>query len=393
LRQRGGLAFAPEAPENAGALMSKLRVVVIGTGNIGGIAVRCLQGRADVELVGVWSRSKHIGLDAGLLDTDQPAGVRVTNDIDEILALKPDCALMALNIRDPLEAQSVNEAWHVRLLERGINVVTASDGSLVFPPAHSDQAYVGRLEAAALKGGATLYANGQEPGFVDHMALLAATMSNTIRRITSYELFNYSMVQDRAEMALNFGFDEPPEKPAILEQPGVQLYVWGGPLKNVADKLGYEIERFEELYEKRVAERNIDVAFGTIEMGKVAAVRIRTSAFVAGREAVVVEHVNRMCDDIAPEWRKADTHGCMRVEIEGDPNIAIECTIGDRSKPEELGYDGYLMTVTRILNAVPYVCAAPPGLTSFRELPLTTPTSAFRSDATNVDHKILRAAS
>lgn len=67
--------------------MSRLRVVVIGTGNIGGIAVRCLQGRADVELVGVWSRSKHLGLDAGLLDTDQPAGVRVTNDIDEILAL------------------------------------------------------------------------------------------------------------------------------------------------------------------------------------------------------------------------------------------------------------------------------------------------------------------
>jgi hypothetical protein len=66
--------------------------------------------------------------------------------------------------------------------------------------------------------------------------------------------------------------------------------------------------------------------------------------------------------------------------------------IGDRGKPEELGYDGYLMTVTRILNAIPFVCAAPPGLTSFRDLPLTTPSSAFRSDAVSVDHKILRPA-
>lgn len=370
--------------------MSKLRVVVIGTGNIGGIAVRCMQGRDDIELVGVWSRSKNLGLDAGLLDTDRPTGVIVTDDADAIFALRPDCALMALNIRDPIEAQSVNEAWHVRLLEAGINVVTASDGSLVYPPAHADQAYVARLEAAGRKGGATLYANGQEPGFVDHMAMLATTMSNTIRCITSYELFNYSMVQDRNEMALNFGFDELPEKQAILEQPGVQLYVWGGPLKNIADKLGYQIERFEELYEKRVAERDIKVAFGTIEKGKVAAVRIRSSAYVAGREAIVVEHVNRMCDDIAPEWRKADSHGCMRIEIEGDPNITMECMIGDRSKPEELGYDGYMMTVTRILNAVPYVCAAPPGLTNFRDLPMTTPSNAFRSDAIAIDHKILR---
>lgn len=370
--------------------MTKLRVVVIGTGNLGGIAVRCLQGRDDVDLVGAWGRSRNIGMDAGLLDTNQPCGVIITDNEDEIFALQPDCAVMALNIRDPLEAQGVNETWHIKLLERGINVVTASDGSLVFPPAHSDQAYVKRLEAAALKGGCTFYANGQEPGFVDHMAMLTTTISNTIRRITSYELFNYSMVQDRNEMAMNFGFDELPEKTAILEQPGVQLYVWGGPVINVANKLGYEVERFEELYEKRVAERDIKVAFGTIEKGKVAAVRIRTSAIVAGREAIVVEHVNRMCDDIAPEWKKSDTHGCMRIEIEGDPNIALECTIGDRSKPEELGYDGYLMTTTRILNAIPYVCAAPPGLTSFRDLPLTTPTSAFRSDAISVDHKILR---
>lgn len=372
--------------------MSKLRVVVIGTGNVGGIAVRCLLGRDDVELVGVWGRTQNIGKDAGLLDSDQPCGVIITDSEDAIFALKPDCAVMALNIRDPMQAQGVNEAWHIKLLEAGINVVTASDGSLVYPPAHIDQAYVARLRAAGEKGGATLYANGQEPGFVDHMALLATTLSNTIRRITSYELFNYSMVQERREMADIFGFDELPEKVAILEQPGAQLYVWGGPLANVADKLGYKIERFEESYEKRVAERDIEVAFGTITKGKVAAVRIRSSAIVAGREAIVVEHVNRMCEDIAPEWKQANGHGVMRIEVEGDPNISLECMIGDRSKPEELGYDGYLMTVTRIVNAIPYVCAAPPGLTSFRELPLTTPTSALRSDAVAIDHKILRVS-
>jgi 2,4-diaminopentanoate dehydrogenase len=371
--------------------MKKLKVVVIGTGNVAGIAIRALQGREDVQLVGVLGRSKNIGIDAGLLDTDIPCGITITDQESEILAAKPDCAVMALNVRDPIQAQEVNGAWFVRLLEHGINVVTASDGGLVYPPAHADQAYVARLEAAARKGGVTFYMNGQEPGFVEHMAMLAATLSNTIKRITSYELFDYSTVQVREEMASIFGFDEPPEYSAVLERPGVQLYVWGGPVTNVAHKLGYQVERYEESYEKRITNKDIRVGWGTIKAGNVGAVRIRTSAIVAGREAIVVEHVNRMCNDIAPEWEKADTSGCMRIRIEGDPNVSMECSVGDPAKPAELGYDGYVMTAMRIVNAIPYVCAAPPGIATFRDLPLTTPSNAFRSDATWINHKICKA--
>jgi hypothetical protein len=369
----------------------KLRVVVIGTGNIAGIAARVLRGREDVELVGVWGRSKHIGMDAGLLDTDMPCGVVITDKEQDIFSLKPDCAVMALNVRDPRQAQLVNGAWFIKLLENGVNVVTPSDGGLVYPPAHVDQAYVARLEAAAKKGNVTFYMNGQEPGFVEHMALLCATLSNTIKRITSYELFYYSTIKEREEMAFIFGFDEPIDKTAVLEMKGVQLSIWGNPITNVAHKLGYEVERYEELYEKRVTDKDIRVGFGVIKAGKVAAVRIRTSAIVQGREAVVVEHVNRMCEDIAPEWEKATTVGCMRIKIEGDPNVSMECSVGDPSKPEELAYDGYLMTVMRIVNAIPYVCAAPAGITTFRDLPLTTPSNAFRSDTTYVEHRIMKA--
>jgi hypothetical protein len=369
----------------------KLRVVVIGTGNIAGIAVRTLQGRENVELVGVWGRSKNIGVDAGLLDTDKPCGVIITDNEEQIFALKPDCAVMALNLRDPAQAQSVNGAWFIKLLENGINVVTASDGGLVYPPAHVDQAYVARLQAAAKKGDVTFYMNGQEPGFVEHMAMLCSTLSNTIKRITSYELFYYSTIKEREEMASIFGFDESIDKTAILEREGVQLSIWGNPITNVAHKLGYQVERYEELYEKRVTDKDIRVGFGVIKAGKVAAVRIRTSAIVAGREAVVVEHVNRMCEGIAPEWEKADTVGCMRIKIEGDPNVSMECSVGDPRKPQELAYDGYLMTVNRIVNAIPYVCAAPPGITTFCDLPLTMPSNAFRSDATFIEHKIMKA--
>jgi 2,4-diaminopentanoate dehydrogenase len=66
----------------------------------------------------------------------------------------------------------------------------------------------------------------------------------------------------------------------------------------------------------------------------------------------------------------------------------MECSVGDPAKPEELSYDGMVMTAMRIVNAIPYVCAAPPGIATFLDLPLTTPSSAFRSEATFIDHKI-----
>ncbi len=169
--------------------------------------------------------------------------------------------------------------------------------------------------------------NGQEPGFVEHMALLAATLSNTIKRITSYELFNYSTVKVREEISLAYGFDEPPEKTAILELPGVQLSIWGNPITNVAQKLGYAVERYEESFEKRVTARDLPVGWAP------------------SRPAPSPPSVSEPCDrgwqrGDCPRARKphvrrhrtrmgsADTHGCMRIRIEGDPNVLIGARLG-----------------------------------------------------------------
>jgi len=102
------------------------------------------------------------------------------------------------------------------------------------------------LEAAARKGNVTLDMNGQEPGFVEHMAMLATTLSNTIRRITSYDLFYYSTIKEPEEMFFIFGFDEPIEKTAALQMKGVQLSIWGNPITNVVHKLGYRVERYSK---------------------------------------------------------------------------------------------------------------------------------------------------
>ncbi|MDX9957800.1 MAG: dihydrodipicolinate reductase [Spirochaetia bacterium] len=372
----------------------KLTVAVWGTGNVAGIAIRCIQGRDDMELVGVWAHEETaghlIGTDAGFLDTDIPCGVTITGDEEEVFALKPDCIVCAINIRNPMVSDQINGEWYKKFLSRGINVVSPSVANLVYPPACPDQGYVADIEAAAKQGNASIYINGQEPGIAEHLAILLATCSNTIKTITTSEMYNYSTVQAREEMSLAFGFDEPTDYVAALERPEFQIACWGVPIRNVADKLGYGLENITATFEKRVADKDIKVGFGVIKAGKVAAVRLRTCGIVEGREAIVVEHVNRMDANIAPEWPMTDRAGQIRIVIEGDPNLQVDFNVGVADKPKELSYDGYVLTAMRIVNAIPYVCAAPAGIRTIHDLPMTTPSTAFRSDATFVPHKICK---
>jgi len=89
---------------------------------------------------------------------------------------------------------------------------------------------------------------------------------------------------------------------------------------------------------------------------------------VAGRPVLVVEHVTRLDDELAPEWPRGN--GSYRVIIRGTPVMRCELEFEDEHGDHAVG--GVILTATRIVNAIPAVCAAPPGLLSTLDLPLIT---------------------
>ncbi|MBO7702706.1 MAG: hypothetical protein J6S36_07385 [Eggerthellaceae bacterium] len=373
-------------------MADKIKVIVIGTGNVAGIAIRCLKGREDMELVGVWAHAETagdlIGTDSGLLDLDEPNGVLITGDIEELYALKPDAAVMAINIRDMYKADAINAEWYGKLLAHGINVVSPSVSGLFWPKRYPAPQLVEGLEAACAAGNASLYMNGQEPGYAENQAMLLSTCSNTIKCLTITEMYNYSTNKNAMEMVPSFGFGLDEDDDCMLQVPEIQYAVWGSTIQHIADEFGVELEGMTASYEKRCTDHDIEVGFGTIDAGTVAAVRIRTAGIVDGREAIVIEHVNRMEQDIAKDWPWTDRVGQIHVEIEGDPNLQVDMNVGNPALPEELSYDGYVLTAMRLVNAIPYVVAAKPGIRTVQEIPMTLPRSAFRSDATFIEHKI-----
>lgn len=102
--------------------------------------------------------------------------------------------------------------------------------------------------------------------------------------------------------------------------------------------------------------------------------RFETIGVVDGRDAIVIEHVNRMARDLAPDWPNAERDGVYRIVIEGDPELRCELAVGTEKNFSD---QGLVVTTMRAVNAIPYVCDAPPGVISAVDLPLTVPYAAF----------------
>ncbi|WP_319433192.1 dihydrodipicolinate reductase [Mycobacterium sp. RTGN5] len=359
-------------------MSAPLKIVVWSTGGVGSIAIDAIRVRPDLELVGVWVHSpEKVGKDAGELAGGDPIGVAATNDAAELIALQPDCVVYAASGPDR-DAGAVPD--YLTLLEAGINVVSTSSTSLVYPPAYYSPEWRDQLERAATAGGASFYASGIFPGFgSDQLALLLSTQSKTIRTVTVTEVALNDHYPVADVMMNGMGFGHPLDFEPLLKTPGFIEMAWRAPIYLIAAGLGVDVDEVRGTLDRRLTDRDIEVAFGTIKAGTCGAVSTRAAGVVNGREAIIVEHIIRMARDVAPDWPASEFDASYLVDIEGDPDIHCSMNVG-AAAGHGAGHAAMSATAMRVVNAIPYVVAAPAGLLSSLDLPNTLPRHAIVDD-------------
>ena len=160
------------------------RVVQWTTGNVGKSSVHAIASNPTLQLVGcyAWSPDK-VGHDVGELCGIEPLEVQATNDVDTLLALKPDCV-----VYNPMFAD-VDEL--VRILSAGINVV----GTAGFITGHFLGAGRDRIAEACELGGSTIFGSGINPGFIQLFAIVTAGISDRVDRISIAESVRHDDLQ------------------------------------------------------------------------------------------------------------------------------------------------------------------------------------------------------
>ena len=346
------------------------RVAQWSTGNVGRHALRGIIRHPDLELAGLWVHSADkAGRDAGELAGLDAVGVAATNDVDEILALKPDCVCYTATAD-----QRPNEALEdlTKILRSGCNIVSSSMVMLVYPH-NADDWLVEPLQAACAEGGSSFFTSGIDPGFANDLVPLAlASASDRVDSIRVMEILNYDTYDQPTVLFDTMGFANPPENIPMLLQPGILGFAWGGTLRALAAGLGLALDEIEEHYERVTADETFEVPSGTVEKGTVAGLRFEVRGMVDDQARVIVEHVTHLRDDIAPEWPQPAGKGCYRIVIEGEPRIITDVQLlGEHDDDHNTG--GLVATAMRLVNAIPAVCEAPPGLLSVLDIPLAKP--------------------
>ena len=226
-------------------------------------------------------------------------------------------------------------------------------------------------------GKLVVYASGIFPGFgSDQLALLLATQSKKIRCITVTEvaLNDHYPVADVMMDGMDFG--RPLDFEPMLKTPGFIELAWKAPIYLIAAGLGVEVEEVHGSLERRTTDRDLEVAFGTIPAGTCGAVCTRAAGVVNGQEAIVIEHIIRMARDVAPDWLTSEFDATYRVDIEGDPEIRCAMNLGE-AEGHGAGHAAMTATAMRVVNAIPFVVDAQPGLLSSLDMPNTLPRHVF----------------
>ena len=171
------------------------RIVQWTTGNVGKKSVHAIVSNSNLQLVGcyAWSPDK-VGRDVGELCGIEPLGVSATDDVDALLALKPDCVVYNPMFADIAEV--------LRILGAGINVVTTSE----FITGHQLGDDRDRITEACARGGSTLFGSGINPGFIQLFAIVTAGISDRVDRISIVESFDTTIYNSPAtEIPMGFG--------------------------------------------------------------------------------------------------------------------------------------------------------------------------------------------
>ena len=334
----------------------RLRVVQWATGNIGARALRGVIEHPDLELAGVVVHSSDkAGRDAGELCGLGTTGVLSTTSVEEALSAGADCVLY---MPQGCDFDSV-----AQVLERGTNVVTTR-GEFHHPPS-MDPARRAQIEAACERGSASIHSTGSSPGFITEAVPLVLTSMQ--RRLDSLVIDEFADLSKRPSPELLFGlmgygsspsaFDQGRWRPRRAEfRPLTPSRGRGGgpsARRHRRQRLGGRGPPVHD--HRRGHHRGRDGGSPTHAGGR----------DTPGRgPAYVLRHV------VLHRGRRpglgARPSG-WRVQVAGDAPLDVEVRLD--VPLERMGQLSPGFTANRAVNAVPVVCAAPPGIRTAVELP------------------------
>ena len=351
------------------AEQATIPTVVWGTGNVGRAAIRAVDAHPGLELAGVIVHNPDkVGRDAGdLAELGHSLGVPASADIDALLAQAQAVVYAASGDIRPDDAL----ADITRAIRGGAAVVTPSIYPL-YDPTSAPAEVRDPVVRAIAEGGGSLFVSGIDPGWGnDILPILATGLASTIDQIRCQEIFDYTTYDQPDSVRYLIGMGQPMDYEPPMVAATVPTMVWGGQIRLIARALGVELDDIRETLLRRPLDETIETPqMGTFEAGTQGALRFEVQGIVDGEPLIIVEHITRIHPSCATDWPMPPDggDGAHKVIIEGRPRIEINVEATDEGGNRAAG--GNATAVGRLVNAIPWLRTAGPGIYDALDVPL-----------------------
>lgn len=327
--------------------MAKIRVLHFGLGPIGAAIVRQVATRPGFTIVGaVDIDDAKVGRDLGdVVGHKKRLGVKVSNDAAKALkASKPDVVVhcTSSSIRKVLP--------EIETILKSKTPIVSTTEELSYPDyTHVRQAR--QIDRLARKAKVGVVATGVNPGFaMDALPIMLTSVCERVDRIV------VNRIQDARIRRLPFQ----QKIGAGLTTEQFQKKVDDGSVRHVgltesiamiADALGWTLDRITDDIQPKLAAVTISSEFLAVDPGYVCGI-IQDGVGYRKGEPVIRLHMEAYLG--APETYDS-------VDIEGSPRLSVKAPGG---------IHGDVATVSLVVNTIPKILAAGPGLHTMRDLPL-----------------------
>jgi len=319
-----------------------IRIIHFGLGAIGMACARLAFTKKSLRIVGaVDADPAKAGHDLGeILGLPQKLGVR----IEPYLPSRPraDAVVLTTGSRFRQILPQLEQIARAKL-----HCVSSCE-ELLFPQ-YRHKRLAARLDRLAKKHRVAIVGTGVNPGFV--MDTLALVLSGVAQRVDSIEVTRVvDLVHRRVQLQLKVGLGISPAKFRQRAADGTLGHV--GLIESVAflaDALGWKLDHIKQRIDPIVAKRPMATKFVRIRRGQVAGMHQIARGGCHGKERIRLDLQMR----VAPENPRDE------IILEGEPRLRLVLPGG---------VQGDQATAAILLNTLPRLLTAKPGLRTMREL-------------------------
>ncbi len=323
----------------------KIRVIHYGLGPIGLATAKLILAKPDMEIVGAVDIAKEmVGKDLGEILGLQPIGVHVTDNAERLFAkVQADVVVHTAGSRLKRIFGQVEE-----ILRGGKNLVSSAEELLFATPENAEMA--ARIDKLAREKGVTVLGTGVNPGFVmDALPLTLTGVCQEVREVHVERVVDAGTRRHPLQRKIGAGMTPELFREKVAEKAMGHVGLRES-LHLIADRLHFVLDEIRESVEPVIAEKPLKTAYFDLKPGDVAGIRNIGEGLKGGKRILTL--------DLRMYIGAENPHDAVRIVGTPDLNLRIEG-----------GVAGDQATAAMLVNSIPAVIAASPGLVTVKDLP------------------------